>query len=164
MTKKLALIFSTLLLLLASQAFAASTSSGYELPDTDGNMQSFDQYKGKWVVVNFWATWCGSCKKELPDLIAFHNRNKDSNIVVIGINYEDIDQQALKQAVSDLKIPYTVLVTKPVGTTPLGPVPALPTTYIINPQGKVIAGEIGIVPSEALEEFITAKKRLNISW
>ena len=159
MYKKMLLIFASLILLFSFQANAARNSSGYVLPDIDGNMQSFDQYRGKWVVVNFWATWCGTCIKELPDLISFHNRNKDSDIVLVGINYEDINPERLKQAVAELEIPFPVLTTKPVEKTPLGPVPALPTTYIINPEGEVIAGEIGIVTSEALEEFIALKKQ-----
>ena len=130
----------------------------YELPDTHGQIQSFDQYKGKWVIVNYWATWCGTCMKELPELAAFHENNKDSDAVVVGINFEFIESDNLKRFVTDKSIPYTVLSTKPVRETPLGNVPALPTTYIIDPQGKVVAGEVGIVTQENLENYIKQKK------
>ena len=72
-----------LLLLTTSQVRAVD----YELPDVDGQMQSLDQYQGKWVIVNYWATWCGTCMKELPDLVAMHENNKDKDIVVVGINF-----------------------------------------------------------------------------
>lgn len=130
----------------------------YELPDLDGKPQALDQYLGKWVVVNYWATWCNTCIKELPDLIALHEDNKNDEIVVVGINFETINSDRLKNFVAQHSIPYPVLRTEPVPTTPLGPVPALPTTYIINPDGVVVAGEVGIVTQQNLEEYIHEKK------
>jgi peroxiredoxin len=129
----------------------------YELPDTDGQIQSLDQYKGKWVIVNYWATWCGSCMEELPELVDFH-KNNELDAVVVGINFETIERNRLTKFVADNSIPFKVLSTEPVERTPLGPVPALPTTYIINPDGKVVAGEIGIVTRENLETYISLQK------
>ena len=100
----------------------------YQLPDLQGEMQSLEQYQGKWVVVNYWATWCGSCGKELPDLAALHEENKDSNIVVVGINYETISRDQLKGFVDAYEIPYPVWRSAELPITPLGNVPALPTT------------------------------------
>ena len=149
--------FVPLLLLMATQARAVD----YELPDVDGQIQSLDQYKGKWVIVNYWATWCGTCKKELPDLVSLHEGNKENDIVVVGVNFESIAPERLKTFVAKHSIPYTVLRTEPVPRTPLGSVPALPTTYIIDPDGKVVAGEIGIVTREDLEDYIGKQKQQN---
>ncbi len=149
-----AFFFTFFLLLLSTEAKAVD----YELPDVNGQIQSLDQYKGKWLIVNYWATWCGTCMKEMPELISLHENNKDNDIVVVGISFEDIERKDLKAFVSDKAIPYTVLNTEPVRVTPIGKVPALPTTYIINPEGKVVAGEIGIVTREDLESYITQKK------
>ena len=130
----------------------------YELPDMNGQIQSMDQYKGKWVVVNYWATWCSTCMKEMPELINFHENNKDNDAVVVGINFESIERKYLKEFVSDKAIPYTVLNTEPVRVTPIGKVPALPTTYVIDPDGNVVAGSVGIVTQEDLEAYIKQKK------
>lgn len=130
----------------------------YELPDTEGVTQSLEQHKGKWLIVNYWATWCTTCMKEIPELIEFHENNKDQDAVVVGINFEEIDKKGLKDFVTEKAIPYTVLNTEPVKYTPLGPVPALPTTYIVNPEGKVVAGTVGIVTREDLENYINHKK------
>ncbi len=130
----------------------------YELPDVNGQIQSLDQYKGKWLIVNYWATWCGTCMKELPELINLHESNKENDIAVVGISFEDIERKDLKAFVNDKAIPYTVLNTEPVRVTPLGKVPALPTTYIIDPEGNVVAGEVGIVTQENLEFYIKQKK------
>ena len=130
----------------------------YELPDVNGQMQSLDQYKGKWLVVNYWATWCSTCMKEMPELISLHESHKDNDIAVVGISFESIEQEQLKQFVSDKSIPYTVLNTEPVRVTPLGKVPALPTTYIIDPEGKVVAGDVGIITQKDIEDYIASNK------
>ena len=143
-----------LLLLTASQVRAVD----YELPDVNGQMQSLDQYQGKWVIVNYWATWCGTCMKELPDLVDMHESNKDKDIVVVGVNFESIGNEQLKSFVEKLSIPYPVLRSEPVPVTALGKVPALPTTYIIDPDGNVVAGEVGLVSRQDLEDYIAGKK------
>ena len=143
-----------MLLLTASQTSAVD----YELPDVDGQMHSLDQYQGKWVIVNYWASWCGTCQKEFPDLVSLHEDNKDKDIVVVGVNFEPIEIDRLKAFVAEHGITYPVLRSKPVPVTAIGKVPALPTTYIINPDGKVVAGEVGLVSRQNLEDYITGKK------
>jgi peroxiredoxin len=130
----------------------------YELPDVNGQIQSLEQHKGKWLVVNYWATWCSTCMKEMPELISLHESNKDNDIVVVGISFESIEQKNLKEFVSDKSIPYTVLNTEPVRVTPLGKVPALPTTYIVDPEGKVVAGDVGIITQQDIEDYIAREK------
>lgn len=147
-------LFSALLLGCCALAHAVD----YTLPDLDGRLQSLDQYRGKWVIVNYWATWCGTCRKELPDLISLHEKHRDKDIVVVGINFEDIGRQELQAFVATQNIPYPILRTRPVRTTPLGPVPALPTTYIIDPSGKTVAGEVGLVTQQNLEDYIASQR------
>lgn len=144
------------ILMLMSCALAHASS--YALPDLDDRLQSLDQYRGKWVIVNYWATWCGTCRKELPDLITLHEKHRDKDIVVVGINFEDIGRQELQAFVAAQNIPYPVLRTRPVRKTPLGPVPALPTTYIIDPSGKTVAGEVGLVTQQNLEDYIASQR------
>lgn len=149
----LAGLFVTLLLSICVQARAVD----YSLPDVDGRIQSLDQYLGKWVVVNYWATWCGTCRKELPDLVSLYENNRQ-DLVVVGINFETIDRQSLKDFVAKQNIPYPVLRSVPMRKTPLGPVPALPTTYILDPAGKLVAGEVGLVSKQNIEDYIAAQR------
>ncbi|MDH5484361.1 MAG: TlpA family protein disulfide reductase [Gammaproteobacteria bacterium] len=130
----------------------------YQLDDLNGKRQSLEQYRGQWVVVNFWASWCSTCIKEIPDLVDLHQQGGESGIVVIGVNYEDISTARLKKFVSDLAIPYPIWRSELVPITPLGRVPALPTTYIINPEGHPVAGEVGIVSRQQIEAYILSKK------
>ena len=130
----------------------------YQLPDLNGQMQSLEQYRGKWVVVNYWATWCKTCLKELPDLVSLHKANRDNDIVVVGINFESISPDLVRGFVKQHGIPYPVLLTEPVPATPLGRVFALPTTYIIDPDGKLVAGQVGLVGQQSLEDYISQKR------
>ena len=147
-------IVSVLLLFAGTQVRAVD----YQLPDLDGQMQSLEQYRGKWLIVNYWATWCKTCMKELPDLAATYNENRDDHIVVVGINFESISQERLRGFVKEKAIPYPVLMSQPVPSTPLGRVFALPTTYIIDPKGKLIAGQVGLVSQQHLTDYINEKR------
>ncbi|MEN8207555.1 MAG: TlpA disulfide reductase family protein [Pseudomonadota bacterium] len=151
-------IWKTVLAILLLSVTSQARAIDYELPDVNGQMQTLDQYEGKWVIVNYWATWCGTCMKELPDLVDMHESNKDKDIVIVGINFESIGNDQLKAFIAEQSIPYPVLRSEPVPVTALGKVPALPTTYIIDPNGKVVAGEVGLVSRQNLEDYIAAKK------
>ncbi len=79
--------FTALLTALLLGGSQPANAIEYTLPDIDGQMQSLDQHRGKWVIVNYWATWCGTCMEELPDLVSMYENNKDKDIVVIGVNF-----------------------------------------------------------------------------
>lgn len=152
--KWLVILVCSLIMGFGSQAHAVK----YELPDLNGKIQSLDQYLGKWVIVNYWATWCSTCLKELPDLGALHSKYKDGDIVVIGINFESINPDRLKQFVTEQSIPYPIWRSNVVLTTPLGQIPALPATYIVDPKGEVVAGQLGMVTQNDLEGYIAGKR------
>lgn len=124
--------------------------------DLDGKTVNLSDYKGKWVVVNYWATWCPPCVVEIPELVAFHEANKDKNAVVIGVNHQDDPVDHVKAFADERFINYPV-VRKPgvlSNGTPFGALKGLPTTYMINPEGEVIAARTGLVDQQLLENFI----------
>ena len=131
----------------------------YSLPDMSGKMHALADYKGKWVIVNYWATWCPPCQEEIPDLVSFHDSHKDTDAVVLGINLEDVGQEQLESFVDSFMISYPILRSEPLATTPLGPVPGLPTTYIVAPDGSPVARQVGPVTSKQLEDYIASKKK-----
>ena len=151
-----------LLVLVISVLYAVTASAepvDYSLPDVHGKKHSLADYRGKWVVVNYWATWCPPCQEEIPDLVEFHDRHKDKDAVVIGINFEDIGEEQLSAFVDSFMISYPILRSEPLAETPLGTIPGLPTTFIIAPDGSPVARQVGPVTGKQLDEDIARKKK-----
>ncbi len=141
------LLFGLLLCPLAGTA-------GQPLYDLQGQQRSLQEFQGKWRLVNYWATWCTPCLEEIPELVRFHARHKDRDAVVIGINMEQLDGEALSFFMQELAINYPIWVTAPTQQTALGSIPGLPTSFLISPQGEVVARQVGVVSASMIERFI----------
>lgn len=127
------------------------------LPDLNGDMHPLDQYRGKWVVVNYWSTACFPCLEEIPELNEFHERHKGRDAVVVGVNHEQIPLSGLRQFISTASINYPVLRSDPSADTPFGVVQMLPTTFIISPDGRSIVRRLGAVTAAQLEAYIESE-------
>lgn len=124
------------------------------LENIDGRKQNLSDFKGKWVVVNFWATWCPPCLAEMPDLQQFHDDHAEVDAVVIGINVENLDNNALNLFLDSYFITYPIYRMPQATESELGSVPGLPTTFLVSPEGKVEARQVGSVTAEMIENFI----------
>ena len=133
------------------------TALAVDMPLTDvhGNRVNLSSYQGRWLVVNYWATWCPPCIVEMPELQSFHDQHAAADdAMVIGINTELIGKQRLLEFLEDYFITYPIFVSKPTQQSELGLIPGLPTTFLITPQGKVVARQVGPVTREMIEQFM----------
>lgn len=121
----------------------------------DGSTYDLAAHRGKWVVVNFWATWCAPCLKEMPELSALHAMRE--NIEVVGLAYEDIAADEMRAFLAKRPVAYPVIVVDPYDpprdfATPRG----LPMTYLIAPDGRVAHQFLGPVTAADIEARIAA--------
>jgi thiol-disulfide isomerase/thioredoxin len=148
---------SALLLLLTLPLLAQAVDM--PLTAVDGSKTNLDRYQGKWLVVNYWATWCPPCIVEMPELQSFHDENVDNNAMVVGINAENISQQRLQTFLDDYFITYPNFVSGPTQQSELGLIPGLPTTFLVTPEGEIVARQVGPVTRDMIEQFIQKWKR-----
>ncbi|MCG6901017.1 MAG: TlpA family protein disulfide reductase [Gammaproteobacteria bacterium] len=141
--------------------FAAAPSAAeivdFMLPDLEGKPVSLSDFRGKWVIVNYWATWCPPCLEEIPELVSLHDDNRDT-LVVLGVDYEEVNTNYLREFVESHMMSYPIVRMDPIPVTRLGPVMGLPTTYIISPEGERVARQEGPVTQEAIEQYIARKQ------
>jgi len=124
------------------------------LSDVHGNRSNLSSYLGKWVVVNYWATWCPPCIVEMPELQSFHDAHAEHDALVIGINAELIGKRQLLTFLEDYFITYPVFTSGPTQQSELGLIPGLPTTFLVSPEGEVVARQVGPVTQDMIEQFI----------
>lgn len=139
-------------------ALAASwvQAADFKLTDTNGKTHTLSGYKGKWVLVNYWATWCPPCLEEIPDLIALHE-NKKNNLVVIGVAMDYRNAKQVTDFAEGLLIEYPIVLGTPQIVSQIGPLRGLPTTYLYNPEGKIVAQQVGLITRAAVESYIASK-------
>ena len=135
----------------------AVSAHAFEVTDTAGKHHRLADYRGKWVVVNFWATWCAPCIKEIPEIVEFQRAN--APVVVIGIALDVEDADKVRQFAKKIGHAYP-LVLEDDSIEPLfGKVKALPTTMMFNPEGKRVWNHAGTVTRKSLEEVLAGAAR-----
>ena len=134
----------------------------FALTGVDGKTYRLSDYRGQWVVVNFWATWCPPCLEEIPELVDYHERHKNTDGVVIGINQEDIDEERLRTFVDDWMMTYPVVRSDDSLKAPFTALEGLPTTFIVSPQGTLVARHLGGLTATDIEDFIQRYQRKRV--
>ena len=136
------------LLILYSVSATAQVKEGenapnFTLKNLDGKEISLNQFRGKHVLINFWATWCGPCKIEMPSLEALYERFKDKNFVLLAISNDMFGANIVKPFVKAHNINFPVLLDQRLKVSNAFGVVSLPTTFMIDPQGKIIGALFG---------------------
>ena len=125
----------------------------FTLQQLHGETVSVGDYKQKWVVLNYWATWCAPCRKEIPDLSSLHDDRDD--IVVLGLAFEDTDMETFDEFLEEYHPSYPILLVDVYAPPePFGAPKALPTTIILGLEGYPVKTFMGPVTRETIESFI----------
>ncbi len=149
--------------------YTSHSSASLDLPlyGTDDNQHKLSEYIGhsQWVVLNIWGTQCPPCRKEVPELVRFHDENQDkgSIIVSIAIDFPSYGYAKKEEVIAfsdDYLIDFPILLSDSSITAKLGlgELQGLPTTFIFDPEGNVVGTQVGGITKKILEDFITKIK------
>jgi len=121
--------------------------------DLDGAAISTAAWHGKVVILNFWATWCPPCREEIPEMIELAKRYKD-RLLIIGVSLDDSPPPAVKQFALQMGMNYPIVMASHELIAEYGGVPALPTSFIINTEGRVVQKHVGLYPVDVYDEEV----------
>jgi thiol-disulfide isomerase/thioredoxin len=134
----------------------------FEVKDLEGKEISLEAYKGKVILLNFWATWCGPCRAEIPALVDLQNKYKD-RLQIIGMAVDEEDDSELREVMKSESINYPVALTTGQVRMAYGGISALPTVFVIDPQGRVVQKHVGLFNPILYETEVRALLALPIS-
>ena len=131
----------------------SSQAPDFVVKDLKGREISLSNYSGKVVFLNFWATWCGPCKAEIPDFIEAYKQYKDKGMEIIGISVDRISPNSVLKFVEEYKINYPVAMSTDKIQKDYEPGPYIPTTIIIDQEGKIRHKHIGYMSKKAFKDY-----------
>jgi cytochrome c biogenesis protein CcmG/thiol:disulfide interchange protein DsbE len=127
------------------------TAPNFSLKDADGRTVQLSDYRGKVVLLNFWATWCGPCKLEIPWFMEFERKYKEQGFAVVGVAMDDDGWNAVKPFAREEGMNYRILMGDDTTAQLYGGVDSLPTTFLIDRAGKIAAVHVGLVGKSSYE-------------
>ena len=128
----------------------------FALKDADGRTVRLSDYRGKVVLLNFWATWCGPCKIEIPWFMELEQENKDRGFAVLGVAMDEGGWDAIKPFLAELRVNYRTLLGTDMVAQQFGGVEALPTTFVIDREGRIASTHVGLASKSDYENDIKA--------
>ena len=128
----------------------------FKLSGMDGKPVELKAYRGKLVILNFWATWCPPCLQEVPDLVDFYQQHGE-DAVVIGLAVDD-DAKEIKEFIRVMDVTYPVAISTDAINKKYGGILSLPITFFIDRKGRIVTQQVGIVTRKQLEQFVSTGK------
>jgi thiol-disulfide isomerase/thioredoxin len=126
------------------------TLPAFSLVDLDGRTHQSADWRGKVVVLNFWATWCAPCRAEIPDLAALQDKYRDQ-VLVIGVSEDEGPADIVRQFASQYHVNYPIVMKTPELDTLFPGIVALPTTFVLDTEGAVVQKHVGLLRARATE-------------
>ncbi|HUR36773.1 MAG TPA: TlpA disulfide reductase family protein [Terriglobales bacterium] len=126
----------------------------FELSTLDGKSVKLSDFKGRPVLVNFWATWCGPCKIEMPWFIDLKKKYEAQGFEIIGIAMEDTENEKIAEFTKQMGVNYVILKGKNAVADAYGDVQGLPTSFYLDREGKIVAQHAGLVSRSTIEDDV----------
>ncbi|HSK43796.1 MAG TPA: TlpA disulfide reductase family protein, partial [Candidatus Binatia bacterium] len=127
----------------------------FALEDSAGKTATLKDYRGRVVVLDFWATWCHGCKEEIPWFAEFERTYGAQGLSVVGVSMDDEGWKVVKPFIQEAKVPYRIVLGNDATAQKYG-IQAMPDTFLIDRQGKIAAAYTGMVDKDAVEKNIRA--------
>ncbi len=147
--------------LVANKAVAAQeseaekiTAPAWELNDLDGKQIKLSDFKGKVVILNFWATWCAPCRVEIPGFVALQKKYGDKGLAMIGVSVDEQGPDVVKEFVKQFQMTYPVVIGNEKIVEAYGGIDGIPTTFVIDREGQIVGKHIGYEDQETFEKEI----------
>lgn len=122
------------------------------LETMDGRTINVADHEGGVILVNFWATWCGPCRREIPDLVDLYSDLNEAGLEIVGIAVDQEGADAVKPFVKEQKINYPIVLDPDQSTeSHFEAMYGLPTTYVVNPEGQIVKRVLGVFPIEEMK-------------
>ncbi len=132
----------------------------FSLPDRSGRAVSLADYRGQVVLLNFWATWCSPCKREMPWLIELQNQYRDRGFTVMGVSLDDDGWTSVARYLDEQSINYPVVLATEDVLRSYGGVGAVPMTFVIDRAGRIAATHLGLLDKDQIEtELLSVLKQ-----
>ena len=144
---------------LTSRLRQSSPAPDFSLESLDGSTTHLSDFRGKAVLLNFWATWCGPCKIEMPWFVDFQKQYGSQGLQIVGVAMDDASKEDIGKFAKDMGVNYPILIGKEAVGDQYGGVPALPETFLIARDGKIVDKIIGLRGKAEIEDAI--KEALN---
>jgi thiol-disulfide isomerase/thioredoxin len=123
----------------------------WQLSDVDGKPVKLSDFKGKVVILDFWATWCPPCRMEIPGFVAIQKKYADKGFTVIGVSVDEEGPSAVKPVVIELEVNYPIVVADAKIVSDYGGIEVIPTTFIIDRQGDISSVHEGFTDRATFE-------------
>ena len=144
---------------LTTRLAQSSPAPDFSLQSLDGKTTRLSDFRGKAVLLNFWATWCGPCKIEMPWFVDFQKQYGSQGLQIVGVAMDDASKEDIGKFARDMGVNYPILIGKEAVGDQYGGIPGLPETFLIARDGKIVDKIIGLRGKAEIEDAI--KKALN---
>lgn len=131
-----------------------SIAPDFSLLNHDGETVQLSSYRGHVIILDFWATWCGPCRQEIPGFVELYNQYRDKGLVIIGVSLDQQGWKAVKPFMQQFRINYPIVLGNNKVVNDYGGIRYIPTTFIIDRNGKIVEKVVGYHPKSYFQSRI----------